>query len=52
MYEFCYDFVRPKYEKKTTYVNMITDIFIVYTKAEVIYIDIAKDVKTKFDTSN
>ena len=39
-------------KKKTTYVNMITDIFIVYTKAEVIYIDIAKDVKTKFDTSN
>ena len=31
---------------------MITDIFIVYAKAEVIYIDIAKDVKTKFDTSN
>ena len=52
MYELCYDYVRPKYEKKTTYVNMITDIFIVYTKVEVIYIDIAKDVKTKFDTSN
>ena len=51
MYEFCYDYVRPKYEKKT-YVNMITDIFIVYTKAEDIYIDIAKDVKTKFETSN
>ena len=38
--------------KKKTYVNMITDIFIVYTNAEDIYIDIAKDVKTKFETSN
>ena len=31
---------------------MITDSFIVYTKTEDIYTDIAKDVKMKFDTSN
>ena len=31
---------------------MDTDIFIVYIKAENIYVDIAKDVETKFDTVN
>ena len=31
---------------------MDTDIFIVYIKAENIYVDIAKDVETKFDTAN
>ena len=31
---------------------MDTDSFIVYTKIEDIYSDIAKDVETKFDISN
>ena len=31
---------------------MDTDIFIVYIKAENIYVDIAKDIKTKSDTAN
>ena len=31
---------------------MVTDSFIVYLKTDDIYKDIAKDVKTKFDTSN
>ena len=52
MYEFCYDYVRPKYGEKTNLCYMITYSFIVYTKTEEIYIDIVKDFKTKFDTSN
>ena len=31
---------------------MDTDSFIVYIKTDVIYKDIAKDVETRFDTSN
>ena len=31
---------------------MNTNIFIVYIKTEEIYVDIAKGVKTRFDTSN
>ena len=31
---------------------MDTDSFIVYIKAEEIYVDIAKDAKTTFDTLN
>ena len=31
---------------------MDTDSFIMYIKTEDIYVDIAKDVETKFDTSN
>ena len=31
---------------------MDTDSFIVYIKMENIYVDIAKDVETRFDTSN
>ena len=29
---------------------MDTDSFIVYLKADVIYVDIAKDIETRFDT--
>ena len=31
---------------------MNTDSFIIYIKTEDIYIEIAKDVETRFDTSN
>ena len=31
---------------------MDTDSFIVYIKTEDIYVDIAKNIKTRFDTSN
>ena len=37
-------------EKKQNYVD--TDSFIVYIKTEYIYINIAKDVETRFDTSS
>ena len=46
MYEFWYDYVKPKYG------FMDTDSFIVHVKADGIYKDIPEDVETRFDTSN
>ena len=39
-------------EKKQNYVTWIQNSFIVYRKTEDICVDIAKDVETRFDTSN
>ena len=51
MYEFWYDYVKPKYEKaKLCYMD--TDNFIVYIKTDNIYKDIVEDGETRFDTSN
>ena len=47
MYEFWYDYVKPKYGKNVKLCYMDTDGFIVYVKTE----DIAEDVETRFDTS-
>ena len=52
MYEFWYDYVKPKYDEKAKLCYIDTDSFIVYTKTDDIYIDIAKDVETRFDTLN
>ena len=52
MYEFWYDYVKPKYGKKAKLCYMETDSFIVYIKTDDIYQDIAEDVETRFDTSN
>ena len=49
MYEFWYDYVKPKYGEKAKSCFMDTDSFIVYIKTNDIYNDIAEDVKTKFD---
>ena len=38
--------------RKQNYVTWIQDSFIVYIKTEDIYVDIAKDAETRFDTSN
>ena len=50
MYEFWYDYVKPKYGEKAKLCYMVTDSFIVYIKTDDIYKDIARDVDTKFDT--
>ena len=44
MYEFWYDYVKPKYEEKVElcYINTVT--FIVYIKADNIYVEITKDL--------
>ena len=44
--------VKTKYGEKANLCNMDTGSFIVYTKTEELSVDIAKDVKARFDTSN
>ena len=51
MYQFWYDYVKLKYDKKTKLSNLDTYGFIVYIKPGDIYKDIADDVETRFDTS-
>ena len=50
MYEFWYDYVKPKYGEKAKFCYMDTDSLIVYIKTDNIYKDIAKDVETIFYT--
>ena len=52
MYEFLYDYVKPKYGEKAKLCYMNTDSLIVYIKTGDIYADIAKDAETRFDTSS
>ena len=52
MYEFWYDYVKLKYDKKVKLYYMDTDSFIVYIKTDDIYKGIAEDVETRFDTLN
>ena len=44
--------MKPKYKEKKKLCYTEKDIFTVYIKTEDIYVDIAKGVETKFDTSN
>ena len=52
MYEFWYDYIKPKYEDKARLCYMDTDSFIMHIKTEDFYKDIANDVERLFDTSN
>ena len=52
MYEFWYDYIKPKYEDKARLCYMDTDSFVMYIKTEDFYKDIAGDVERWFDTSN
>ena len=52
MYEFLYDYVKPKYDEKSKLCYMDTDSSYVYIKIDYIYKDIAEDVETRSDTSN
>ena len=45
-------YVKPKYGENTKLCWIDTAGFIVYLKRDDIYKDIAKDIKTRFDTSN
>ena len=49
MYEFWYDYVKPKYGENAKLCYMDTDSFIVHLKTEDIYKDISEDVETRFD---
>ena len=52
MYEFWYDYIKPKYGENTKLRYMDTDSFIVHVKTDDIYKYIPKDVRKRFDTSN
>ena len=52
MYEFWYDYVKPKNGVKAKLYYMDTDSFIVYITTDDIYKDIAEDVETMLNSSN
>ena len=52
MYEFWYDYIRPKYQNNVKLCFMHTDSFIINIKIKDFYKDIADDVEKMFDTSN
>ena len=52
MYEFWYDYMKPKYNDNVKLCYMDTDSFIVNIKTNDFYEDIANDVENRFDTSN
>ena len=52
MYEFWYDYMKPKYNDNVKLCYMGTNSFIVNIKREDFYKDVANDVEKRFDTSN
>ena len=52
MYEFWYDYMKPKHGDNVKLCYMDTDSFIMHIKTEDFYKDIANDVEKRFDTSN
>ena len=51
MYEFHYEYMRPKYGSKASLCYIDTDSFVYEIEAEDVYRDIAKDLEKRFDTS-
>ena len=51
MYEFHYDYIRPKYGNKVNLCYMDNDRFVYEIQTEDFYRDITKDVEKRFDTS-
>ena len=52
MYEFWYDYMKPKYNDNVRLCYMDTDSFVMHIKTNDFYKDISSDVEWKFDTSN
>ena len=52
MYEFWYDYMKPKYGDNVKLCYMDTDSFVMNIKTEDFYKDIANDVEKRSDTSN
>ena len=52
MYEFWYDYMKPKYNDNVRLCYMDTDSFVMHIKANDFYKDISSVVECKFDTSN
>ena len=52
MYEFWYDYMKPKYSDDIKLCYIDTDSLIMHIKTEDFYKDIAEEVEKRFDTSN
>ena len=52
MYEFWYDYIKPKYQNNAKLCYMDTDSFVINIKTEDFYEDITVCVDKRFDTSN
>ena len=52
IYEFWYDYMKPKYNDNVRLCYMDTDSFIMNIKTNDFYKDVANDVENRFDTSN
>ena len=52
MYEFWYDYRKPKYNDNVKLCYMDTDSFIMNIKTNNFYKDISNDVENRVDTSN
>ena len=52
MYEFLYDYMKPKYGNNVKLCYMDTDSFVMNIKTNDFYKDIANDMESRFDTSN
>ena len=50
MYEFYYDYLKPKYADKVKLCFMDTDSFVFYVETNDFYKDIIPDLNTWFDT--
>ena len=52
IYEFWYDYIKPKYQQNVKLYYMDTASFIIHIKTENVYKVIADDVEKRLDTSN
>ena len=52
MYGFCYDYIKPQYQDRTKLCYMDADSFVIHSKTEDFYKDIANDVEKWFDIFN
>ena len=52
MYEFWYDYVKPKFDEKGKLCYSNRDSFILYIKADDIYEDVVEGIETRFDASS
>ena len=52
IYEFLYDYMKPKYGDNAKLCYIDTDSFIIHIKTEDFYEDIANDIEKRFDTLN
>ena len=52
MYEFWYDYIKPKYQYDRKLCLMDTDSFIICTKTKDVYKGIENDAEKRFNTSN